>query len=354
MLGCFCTELDRVNMFRDKVLLSLLLFSGSLFAHSKPLPPPPSVVAKQISSAETEYQQALKMFNPWYSGPLITGPSANEPPGQYSVQPYLYYINSFATFDNNRHSSSIPNIQTVNPLLVFVTGITNWLDITIIGQGVFNWQSGESSQGFGDTNVTLGVPLIKQSIHKPALRFTITESFPTGRYEKLNANKNGIDALGSGSYETTASLNGSKMLYFQADHPINARFSLNYTVPANVHVKRFNAYGGGYGTSGRVNPGNSFTGNAAIEYSFTQNFVFATDFSYVYTSKATFSGKRGVDANGKKADVGGPSSDLISFAPAFEYNPSQDLNFIAGVWFNIYSRNVDQFVSGIVSVVFNF
>ena len=60
---------------------------------------------------------------------------------------------------------------------------------------------------------------------------------------------------GAGSYNTNLSFNISKVLWWVTLHPMNFRVSLNYSLPALVGVKGFNAYGGGTGTDGRVHPG---------------------------------------------------------------------------------------------------
>ncbi|MCB1072779.1 MAG: hypothetical protein H7A41_08060 [Chlamydiales bacterium] len=344
-----------------KLLTLLLIISSALFAHTiEPLPsqklpdhpPPLKAVDEQLEQAQRDFDTARKMFNPWYAGPLLTPSANNVPPGQFVVQPYLFIKNTFAQFNGNRKSVNIKDIWTINPLCLFQMGWFSWLDFTITAQGFYNIQSNQDSFYWGDTSLSWGIQLLKEEPYRPAVRLSIGESFPTGRYEKLNPAKNGIDATGSGAYTTTISLNVSKVIWWVLDHPFAWRFSLNYSIPTTVQVNRYNAYGGGIGTNGRVRPGNGIAVDTSIELSFTQKWVLAIDLAYTYANHTTFSGHKGRTPAGGIASVGGPSNDNLSCAPALEYNPSDHLGFLAGVWFTITGRNSSDFIAGILTMYY--
>lgn len=338
----------------------LLVLSSFLSAQEKAppqkllsSPPPISTVDEQLGQAQAEFEMAKKMFNPWYAGPLLTPSAHNVPKGMFVVQPYLFVQNTYAIFDEHRHSKNIPDIWTVQPLMLFQMGWLTWLDFTVTGQGYYRTQSGKDTFYWGDTSFQWGIQLMQEQPYKPAIRFTFTESVPTGRYEKLNPAKNGIDATGSGAYTTNFSLNISKVIWWVSTHPFAFRASFNYSFPsALVRVQEFNAYGGGKGTHGRVRPGNAIAIDTSVELSFTQKWVFALDLVYTYQNHSTFSGHKGRTLTGQTASVGGPSSDSLSAAPALEYNPSDSMGFLAGVWFTITGRNSSDFISGIVTMYY--
>lgn len=313
-------------------------------------PPPQAVIESELEQAERDYQAAKEMFNPWYTGPLITGSANNAPPGTGIIQPYFYVIDTFATYDNHRHSTNIPSIVTLNPLYLFQTGITTWLDTTVIVQGVFNEQSGIWGSNVGDTSWGIGLQLRKETPYGPGIRLSISETFPTGKYDYLDPKKNGLDATGAGSYQTSFTLALGKVIWWNNPlHPMSVRFNAAYTAATVTDVHNFNAYGGGYGTDGKVNPGNSLNFDFGLEYSLTQRWVAALDVVYEYFNKASFSGIKGVDSQGMPASIGAPSGDQLSFAPAIEYNPSDSFGYIAGIWFTATGRNAGRFVSGIFS-----
>lgn len=345
----------------QKILPLLLIISSALFAHTADMPPsqhlpdhppPLKTVDEQLEQAQKDFDTARKMFNPWYAGPLLTPSAHNVPPGKFVVQPYLFIKNTFANFNGNRKSVNIKDIWTVNPLCLLQMGWFSWLDFTFTAQGVYNTQSGKDFFHWGDTSLAWGIQLLKEQPYRPAIRLSIGESLPTGRYEKLNPAKNGVDVTGSGAYTTTVSLNFSKVFWWVLDHPFNWRLSLNYSIPTSVQVDRYNTYGGGIGTSGRVHPGNGIAIDTSIELSFTQKWVLAVDLAYTYASHTTFSGRRGTTPAGGVASVGGPSNDNLSCAPALEYNPSDHLGFLAGVWFAITGRNSSDFVTGVLTMYY--
>ncbi|HEX2580275.1 MAG TPA: hypothetical protein VHK67_07735 [Rhabdochlamydiaceae bacterium] len=343
------------------------LLGLSLFA-DEPLednPPPPEVVEKQVVDAEKEFAEAQKMFNPWYAGPLLTPSAHILTPGYVNIQPYLFYINNYAKFDEHGHSHKISNTHTFNPIFPVLIGILPWMDLSFSFQGVWNQAKKQYTGFWGDSKVGLGFGLLHEGPYRPAILFGISETFPSGRYQKLNPKKDGTDATGAGSYNTTLSLNLSKVVWWLTLHPMNFRVSFNYTLPALVSVKGYNAYGGGTGTRGKVRPGNQFQGDFGYEYSFTQKWVAALDVVYVYNRKTTFSGRSGFSSPGSAAAMGGPSpsvaatmggpfNDQLSLSPALEYNPNENLNFLVGTWFSVWGRNALNFASAVVTVEYTF
>ena len=92
--------------------------------------------------------------------------------------------------------------------------------------------------------------------------------------------------------------------------------------------------------------------DTSIELSFTQKWVLAIDLVYTYQNHSTFSGHKGRTAAGTTASVGAPSNDNLSCAPAIEYNPADNIGFLAGVWFAITGRNSSDFVAGVLSMYY--
>ncbi len=331
-------------------LVPLLLFCQT--THKSP-----REIQEELDQAEKRLQHAEELFNPWYAGPLLTGSPSMVPPGEGLIQPYVFVTDNYATFDGNRHSESIPDLVNLNPLMFFQTGVTNWLDTILIVQGDVNWQNGLTGGGFGDTTWQLGFPITRQGLYLPAMKIYLTEVFPTGRYQKLSATKSGLESTGGGSFQTGIGFVIGKIILWDTLHPMSLRLSLNYTVPAPVHVKGFNSYGGGYDTDGTIYPGNTFKASFGSEVSLTQNWVFANDVVYQTSAHTRFSGTTGTTLShgrGSAASVGGGSSDSLSLAPAIEYNFTPNLNLLGGVWFTVYGRNTHNFVSGIISLVYAF
>ncbi len=325
----------------------IFFFLSQAFSENSPSP---QQVQQEIDQAERTFKKAEKMFNPWYAGPLLTGSANVAPMGSIVLQPYVFVTNHYARFNSRRDSICLPDLVQVNTPFILQTGLLPRVDITVTPQYIYNHQNAISYNGIGDTSLALGISLFQETPYIPAMKVGITESFPTGKYENLSSNKNGLDALGSGSYATTFSFNVSKVIWWSLLHPTRLRLSLNYKVSSKVEVEELNAYGGGNGTKGKVKPGDSFTTNFAFEYSLNQKWVFATDFSYVCSKKTRFRGTLGTSATGEAASVGAPDSDQLSLAPALEYLFTPNIGILAGGWFSVYGKNSFHFASGVLTV----
>ncbi len=343
-------------MFK-KPLISFLLSSALLCAENGDSSPlraenvkSPAQIREEIEQAQREFEIAQKMFIPWYTGPLITGSANNVPKGKYNVQGYLYTTVNYAQFNSRRKSITTPKTTILNPLLVLQAGLTDWLDLSAFPQGFFKWRQDFYAGNFGDLGAQFGFQIVKEKQYIPSIRFVLGEVFPTGKYQRLSSEKGGLDSTGSGAFITVVGLNVSKTLWWLSLHPIAIRLATNYNVPDHhVHVRGFNAYGGGFGTDGHVHVGNTFNADLGLEVSLTQKWVFATDLAYTYSNKSTFNGYPGKTSLCEPAANGGPSSDQLSVAPAIEYNVSDTAGFIGGVWFSVTGRNSANFVSLVLS-----
>lgn len=342
-------------MFKALLLSSLL--SSMVMAQDQQVEPiSPEIIEQQLQDAEKEFNEAKKMFNPWYAGPLLAPSAHILPPGNYNIQPYLFYTNIYGNYDKHGVSHSRKhNTKQLNPSVIFQWGMLDWFDGVINVQTISNWSNGKSSTHFGDTSLSFGFGIQKETVYKPAILIGVKENFPSGKYSSLSSSLGGIDATGAGAYSTTLSLNLSKVIWWWWPlHPINFRGSFQYTFPSIAKVNGFHAYGGGYGTKGKIHTPNAFMMDLAFEFSFTQRWVFCTDFVYDYSAKTKFVGKKGVDSTGLVAVNGAPFSEQISLAPGIEYNPNENIGILGGVWFTVWGENSSEFVSGILSVTASF
>lgn len=311
----------------------------------------PQEIQQELDAAEKQFQQAKDMFNPWYSGPLLTGSASMMPPGSVNIQPYIFVNDNFARYNANRHSHSLAHdLINLNPTVTIQTGLTEWMDTIWTLQGNVNWQNGQSAGGFGDMTGQIGLRVVKQGLWMPGVKVYFNQTFPTGNYKNLSSTKSGLEATGSGTYQTSFSLNVAKILLWDTGHPLSLRLSLNYYAPSAVRVTGFNAYGGGFNTSGSVHPGNSFKLSFGTEVSLTQRWVFANDLVYTTASSTSFNGALGTTSTGAVASMTSPSNDSLSLAPALEYNFNANVGILAGTWFTVYGRNSSDFISGILSV----
>src|ERR1700733_15376827 len=101
----------------------------------------PEEIQEQLNEAQQQYEHALKLFNPWYTGPLITPSATMVAPGTAMWQPYIYFTDTYGSFNEDREWVDAPNnfsIQTV-PVLVQI-GITPSVDTAVVMSTVASWQ----------------------------------------------------------------------------------------------------------------------------------------------------------------------------------------------------------------------
>lgn len=293
------------------------------------------------------FSEDYRGTNPYFTtGPILTPSAHNIAPGDVVIQPYIFWENDLGMFDKDRKfMKAVHDLSRLRGSLVFGLGLLNWLDFSATLNGRTSYQKGQSSTDLGDTQLGLGFQLLKEKKRAPALRLTVTESFPTGKYQKLKPGKQAIESSGSGSYETSVALNIGKKI-----NPFNLHASFKYTIPTPVNVQGFNAYFGIEGAEGKVRPGRGMEVDAAFELSLTQNLVLACDLVYTYQHGLTFSGDLLGNSDEKDVQISALSKDSLSCAPALAYNVSENLGFLLGSWFTITGRNSAMFVAGVFSV----
>jgi len=321
-----------------------------------------------FSKAEPEYEHVQGGPSPWFTGPLLAPSGHAITSGHFNIEPYLYWTTTNGQYDANGKAQSIAhhfyNLLFQLPIQI---GTTPWMDIQLLPQVSYKQTQSQHAIRFGDFPIRFDIQLLLDNSYVswyPAIKLFISETLPTGKYQKLNPQKLGTDISGAGSFSTAAGLVLSKLFRLSGIHFLALRLELGYGYSAPVHVKGFNAYGGGYGTKGVVFPGNNPFAILGLELSLTQRWVFAMDIYDTYTNKTRFKGQTGYLApeigtilNAASpnqilfmpAAMKSPSSNQLSLAPALEYNWSPNLGIIGGVWFTVAGRNASRFISGVIA-----
>ncbi len=318
------------------------------------------LAARHLTAVEPYSGDGYK--SPWLTGPLLAPLGEVVKLGSFTVNTCIFANVNTGRYNGHWHYFSGSNFYNVNPALFMTFGLTDWLDIQINPQMQWNSTKNQSSAHFGDLPIGFDCELLNRCAYSgiPGIKFSVVETFPTGKYQNLAPHKYGTDKGGFGTYATEIGIVFYQLCQLRNRHFLSNFLSFSYTINTPVHVKGFNAYGGGYGTDGKVYPGNVFNALFSFEYTFNQHWVFAMDNLYIHCQKTRFSGEVGtIIANrnnviNHSATMSAPSSDQISFAPALEYNFNEDFGIIGGIWFSLWGRNTTAFISGVVEIDYSY
>ena len=320
------------------VLFSILLLGGGLCAQCEPSP----CISSPI---------------PWLTGPLIAPHGTVVPYGEFNVKSYLYFTTKTGSYNENWHTvSAQENFYSFNAQFQCFFGLTPWCDLNIIPQFLYNTTSNQQSFHPGDLTIGLDFQLMAADLtpYFPGIKFAVREIFPVGNFQYFRPRKLLTDQTGAGTFATQFDLVFYKEFHLRGLHWLSTTFSAQYTVSTPVNVHGFNAYGGGFGANGKALPGNTFQGIVSFEFTLNQNWVLALDNVYTHTEETQFFGSPGITFSGTFADVGKPSSEQLSFAPAIEYNFSSHFGIIAGCWFSALGRNSAEFRSVVVNFEYTY
>ncbi len=340
-----------------KLCLGAFLCNAAIYAaYEEPFSPLPFIAAEKISPTPTPTpppaETAEQMPQAWLVGPLLTPSAHVVPKGHFNYEPYLYGSTTYGGYNSRWHGVKLPqNVYQIYTQQNFQIGMPYLMDFTFTPQFAWNYTEGAGHWVLNDMPFGFDFQLHYRQPKEwfPSVKLAIRANFPLGKYQRLNPKKLGQDIGGSGSWTPSIAINMSRMLWFGGVQFLSLRWSVGYAFPTPVHVKGFNAYGGGHHTRGTVFPGQNLQVLFGMEYTWTRHWAFALDLDYSHNNKTRFKGHKGKTA-GVPNVIGRPSSEQFSLAPAFEYNWSANVGMIAGVWFTVAGRNSGEFAQGVVAV----
>jgi len=129
---------------------------------------------------------------------------------------------------------------------------------------------------------------------------------------------------------------------------LRGRLDLTYGFSSSVSGHDESVYGTVNGFSGRAYPGDSFTADAAAEYSVTSHWVLALDVVYQHNDSTRLTGTLLPEGSGIE-HASGPSWSC-GFAPALEYNWNSRIGMLLGVRIIEIGRNTTTTVTPAIAL----
>jgi hypothetical protein len=283
-------------------------------------------------------------FTPWFTGPIVAPNGIITPLGHAEMDNYLLFETFSGAYNDNWDVGEASNFFSLALQPLYYFGITPWMDIQIAPTAFYSFTENQQSLQFGDFTATLDFQLYNNdAFWFPAIKLAISELFPTGKFKNLDPSKLRTDVGGYGTFGTGFSLVLYKIYHLWGKHSMSVTVANTYTINTSTSVKGFNAYGGGSGTKGKVDVGNTYQGICSFEFSLNQNWNLALDTVWLHKNKSPFSGKEG-------AHMKNPSSESLSCSPAIEYSFSKNLGIIGGVWLSLLGRNSTIFRNAAINM----
>lgn len=327
--------------------LFAFLLSGEIFATGYSI--------KSLRS-HTVYDEDECNFTPWFTGPLLAPSATNQDPGSVNLQPYFFYSTNYGFYSNTWSLGPMEDFTQLIYNLTGQIGVTKnvQFQFSLASQSTFFRK--QVSTYFSDFSFGTGIQFLwdEKGSLEPNLRLIIMETFPTGRYDRLDPFFEGNNGSGLGVYSTMLTLDVSKILYQIPCHPIFVNISINLAYDSRTKIRGVSVYGGGTDTDGDLSSRFSISGDFAAEYAFTQNWIFALDFVWSHNFAAAFKGNKERDRFGNEVIMNTGSSNLLTLSPAIEYSFSPTLGMLIGGTFSFLGRNLPATAQGIASVTWTF
>lgn len=209
----------------------------------------------------------------WWTGPMTAASASMLPQGHMLVEPYLYEVVTTGRFDTNGRWEPAPREHDLGSLTYLLYGLTDRITVGLIPRLGINQPEGQpSGSGIGDTTLQAGYGLTRFHVGSwvPDVSLVLDETLPTGRYDRLAHLSEGF---GAGSYATAVAVYSQDYFWAPNGRIVRTRLDLTYSVSSAVSLRDQSVYGTLPGFQGEARPGDSFTADAAAEYSLTQNWV---------------------------------------------------------------------------------
>lgn len=311
-----------------------------------PVSHPNDLSARLVTDGQSDHEA-------WWTGSLLSTNADALPQGHFVVEPFLYDSKPYAHFDNNGHATSIHGQDDFGLLTYINYGLTNRLTIGAIARFGYNRVDGGNSSSAirsGDTTLQAQYQFtqFRAGSALPSLSISVQETLPTGQFDRLVHDGDGI---GSGGNTTTFSLLSQNILKMPGGQSMRVRLNLSYAVAGTTGVHGASVFGTPDSFSGIARRGNSAFVDLGIEMTVSRRWVMALDLWYERDNKTRVTGEATIPNSSTAAYITetGPSR-LLLVAPAIEYNWSSRFGMIVGAQIIVAGRNQTATFTPVIGV----
>jgi len=300
-----------------------------------------TAVADQAQTS-AEGRQAVQ--DAWWTGPLLASPGAAMPQGHLVVETYLFDAIVQARYDDSGARRAVPRTDGFQSQTYFFYGLTDTVTLGLGARFAYEQPSqGRSGSriGVGDTTVRAQYQLAEWRAERwlPTISMMLAETLPTGKFDRLGDRPS--DGHGAGAHTATLALFSQRPFWLPTGRILRVRLNLSWSRSDRVEIQDVSVYGTRSGFRGQAALGANFEADLAAEYSLSHQWVLALDLDYLHGASTTVRGSYPPAQGGPAIVVtdNSGSSQLLSVAPAVEYNWNASVGVIAGVIVPVSGRN---------------
>lgn len=288
----------------------------------------------------------------WWTGPLLAPNASSFPAGHALIEPYVFDVIDNGQYDTSGHRQPGAGGHELGSLTYLIYALTDRISVGVLPRFFYDEPAGapnSSAPGAGDLGlqVQYGLTNFHEGSWVPATAVVLGETLPSARYDRLT---NPADGFGAGVYTTSLSWYSQDYLWLPNGRILRVRLDLTYAISSSASVADQSVYGTPSGFRGRAYPGDSFTADAAAEYSVTRNWVAAMDLVWVHNSSTRVAGTGPGAAGAIAVNTQSGSSEYLAVAPAVEYNFTSRVGVIAGARVFVAGRNLASSVTPVAAV----
>ncbi len=284
---------------------------------------------------------------------MLTPGASTLPQGRALISTYVYDVIEQDRYDASGTRHPTAGEHDLGSLAYLIYGLTDRVTVVLLPRIGFNEPVGahnSSALGVGDlgAEVQYGVTSFHQGSWVPATSVVLAETFPTGRYDRLERPSEGF---GTGAFTTAVSWYSQDYFWLPNGRILRVRFDLTYAISSSTAVHDASVYGTARGFRGQAYPGDGATADAAVEYSLNRSWVLATDLVYQYNGNTSVTGSdlRTFGTPGS-VDLQSGASEYFAVAPAIEFSWSARAGVIVGVRLFVTGRNVTASVTPVAAI----
>lgn len=291
------------------------------------------------------------MDDAWWTGPLLAASAGTLPPGHFLFEPYLFDSIPFAQIDSHGVAHDVPHENEFGSFSYLIFGVADGFSMGLIPRfGYAQVEDGKSSSALELGDWTLQGQYkftdFQEGGFIPTISLNIAETFPTGKFDRLDR---ASDGFGAGAYTSILSLYSQTYFWMPSGRLLRTRLNLSYALSNRVALQNMSVYGTENGFLGHADPGASFYGDLAFEYSITRKWVAAMDF---WLEQDNPTRVVGYNPGGGGLTAVSQSSGLgreLYLAPALEYNWSGSMGVILGARIFAAGRGETALVTPVIA-----